>query len=151
MGSCCEGENAYPLESGPQFEKTLRGAGYRFFEAGADEFWKPMSLVLNADRISAPILVQTSDSEYEGGLDTAAAFRIRQKPFELYVFNDEGHFLSQPAHRLAMYERSVEWFEFWLMGRINCDPARAAQNERWRAMKGAPAVPDCAASLSAAP
>lgn len=151
MGSCCEGENAYPLGSGPHFERALRGAGYRFFEEGADAFWQPMSLVLNADRITTPILIQTSDSEYEGGLDTAAAFRIRQKPFELYVFDDEGHFISQPAHRLAMYERSVEWFEFWLMGRMNCDPVRAAQNERWRGMKGAPAEPSCAATLSPAP
>lgn len=151
MGSCCEGENAYPLESGPHFEKTLRGAGYRFFEEGADEFWKPMSLVLNADRVSAPILVQMGDSEYEAGLDAVAAFRLRRKPFELFVLNDEGHFISQPAHRLAIYERSTEWFEFWLMGRINCDPAKTAQYMRWEAMANAPINPACAEQGSSGP
>ncbi|MDF1835794.1 MAG: hypothetical protein P1U62_13075, partial [Alteraurantiacibacter sp. bin_em_oilr2.035] len=50
----------------------------------------------------------------------------------------ETHVKWQPAHRQAIYERSVEWFEFWLMDRINCDPARAQQYRRWSAMDGAP-------------
>lgn len=146
MGTCCEGPDNYALAAGPSFEQLGRDIGYRFFEPGAAEFWKPMSLAQNADRIDVPILVQTGDSEYESGLDVSAAFRARGKPFELYVLPGEGHVKWQPAHRLAMYERSTEWFEFWLMGRMNCDPTKAAQFGRWRAMKGAPANPVCASA-----
>lgn len=151
MGTCCEGPDNYALAAGPSFEQLGRDIGYRFFEPGAAEFWKPMSLVQNADRIDVPILVQTGDSEYESGLDVSAAFRLRGKPFELYVLPGEGHVKWQPAHRLAMYERSTEWFEFWLMGRMNCDPAKAAQFARWRAMKGAPANPTCSSPSSFGP
>ncbi len=150
-GSCCEGMEAYPLESGPTFEKIGRDIGYRFLQPDAPTFWKPMSLVLNADRVETPLLIQTSDSEYEAGLDVFAAYRLRGKPIELYVFNDEGHLKWQPAHRLAMYERSVEWFEFWLMGQMNCEPAKAQQFRRWQAMKGAPAHPVCTAAPSSDP
>lgn len=143
MGTCCEGPDNYALVSGPSFEQLGRDIGYRFFEPGSAEFWKPMAMAQNADAIDVPILVQTGDSEYESGLDVNAAFRMRGKPFELYVLAGEGHVKWQPAHRLAMYERSSEWFEFWLMGRMNCDPAKAAQFGRWRAMKGAPANPVC--------
>lgn len=150
-GSCCEDMQSYPLAGGPVFERWGRDVGYKFFEPDAVDFWKPMSLVLNADRIKTPLLIQNSDSEYEGGLDVLAAWRLKGNPIELYVFDREGHLKTQPAHRLAMYERSVEWFEFWLMGRMNCDPAKEAQFTRWRAMRGAPASPVCAAPTSPAP
>ena len=97
-----------------------------------------MSLVLNADRIEVPILIQTGDSEYEGGLDVVETLSHRGKAIELYVFPDESHVKWQPAHRRAMYERVTQWFEFWLMNRMDCDPSRKAQYERWRAMDGAP-------------
>lgn len=151
MGSCCEGPDSYPLSAGPSFQNQGREIGYRFFEPDADAFWKPMSMVANVDKIEAPILVQSSDSEYEAGLDVEAAFRWRGKPFELYVLPDEGHVKWQPAHRLAMYERAVEWFDFWLTGRMNCDPAKAAQFDRWRKMKGAPASPVCRSDPSSDP
>lgn len=143
LGSCCEGFETYPLAAGPSFEQMGRDIGYRFFQSDAAAFWKPMSLVLNADHIKTPILIQTGDSEYESGLDVFAALRQHGSPIELYVLNDEGHIKWQPAHRLAMYERSIEWFEFWLMGRMDCNPGKTAQNKRWTAMSGAPTDPTC--------
>lgn len=140
LGACCEDIYSYPLAAGPAFTRFARDMGYHFFEPGTKEYWKPMSLVLNADRIEAPILIQTGDSEYEIGLDVVEAFKRKGKALELYVFEDEPHFKWQPAHRLAMYERVTEWFAFWLMHRINCDPDKADQYRRWKAMKGAPAL-----------
>lgn len=140
LGHCCAGMYSYPLAAGPEFTQFSRNMGYRFFfEPGAEDFWKPMSLVLNAKKIDAPILIQTNDSEYEGGLDVVAKFKYLGKPIELYVFENETHVKWQPAHRLAVYERTVEWFQFWLMNTMDCDPAKADQYERWKAMKGAPA------------
>lgn len=153
LGSCCQDMLSYALAGGPGFTQTLRDAGYRFFEPGSHEFWRPVSLTLNVDRIDAPILVQTGDSEYEIGLDVAETFMRRGKAFELYVLEGEPHYKFQPAHRMAIYERSTEWFEFWLMNRMNCDPSKAAQYARWKAMKGAP-QPEalrCDARVSASP
>jgi dipeptidyl aminopeptidase/acylaminoacyl peptidase len=138
MGVCCEDMYAYLVQAGIEFEGLMRTKGYRLLEPGAQEWWAPISLIQNVDRIDAPILVQTGDSEYTTGLDTAAAFRRRGKPYELIVLEEEGHFKWQPAHRLAIYNRYVEWFEFWLMHRMNCSPERSAQYARWKAMRGAP-------------
>ena len=138
LGACCEDMYAYPLNAGPYYTRWTREIGYHFLEPGADDYWRPMSLALNADRIDTPILVQTGDSEYEIGLDVMDAFKRRGKAIELFIMEDEPHFKYQPAHRLAMYERSTEWFQFWLMQQVNCDPAKASQYSRWKAMKGAP-------------
>lgn len=153
LGACCEDIYSYPLAGGPAFTAFGREMGYRFFEPGTEKFWKPMSLVLNAERIDVPILIQTGDSEYEIGLDVVEALRSRGKPIELFVLEDEPHFKWQPAHRLAIYERSAEWFEFWLMHRMNCEAGKDGQYRRWRAMKGAPRAKQlhCGPGTSALP
>ena len=142
MGSCCEDLYSFALAAGPRFTEYLRDMGYRYFEPGAETFWEPMSLILNVDRIDVPILIQAGDSEYEGSLDVVETFSHNNKAIELYVFPDESHVKWQSSHRLAMYERVVEWFEFWLMGRLNCNPSREAQYARWSAMEGAPPTRD---------
>lgn len=136
MGSCCEDLYSFALAAGPRFTDYLRDMGYPYFEPGTETFWQPMSLLLNVDRIDVPILIQAGDSEYEGSLDVVETFSHNEKAIELYVFPDESHVKWQPAHRLAMYERVTEWFEFWLMGRMNCDPSHERQYARWRAMDG---------------
>ena len=138
LGSCCEDMSAYALAAGPGFAGFLRKAGYPLFEPGQEEFWRPISLVLNVDRVTAPILIQNADSEYEGGLDVVETYRHRGRAIELHVFPDETHVKWQPAHREAIYERYAEWFDFWLMGRMNCDPSRKSQYDRWTNMSGAP-------------
>lgn len=138
LGACCEDMLSYPLAAGPYFERFGREMGYRFFEQNAAQFWKPMSLVLNAERIDVPILIQTGDSEYEAGLDVVSAFRKQGKAIELIVLGNEPHFKWQPAHRLAIYERSVDWFRFWLMHEMDCNADKHEQYTRWKTMRGAP-------------
>lgn len=138
MGSCCEDLYSFPTAAGPGFTDFARDMGYRYFEPGAEKFWKPMSLILNVEEVTAPILIQTADSEYEGGLDVVETFSDRRRPIELHVFPGETHIKWQPAHRRAVYERTIDWFEFWLRKRIDCGPGKAAQYRRWQGMAGAP-------------
>ncbi len=140
LGSCCEDMYSFVLEAGPAFSTFTRSIGYRFFEPGAEEFWRPMSLIQNVGRITAPILIQNADSEYEGGLDVVEVYRQNNRAIELHVFEDETHYKWQPAHRRTVYERNIRWLEFWLMHRKTCsgDAATQAELERWQAMPGAP-------------
>ncbi len=139
-GSCCEDLFSFALSAGPRFGRLIRTPGYRFFEPGSEEAWKPMSLILNVDRLRTPILAQVSDSELAGGLDVVATYQLRGRPFELHVFENEPHVKWQPAHRQAMYQRTVDWFEFWLMRRVDCSSVKEEQYRRWKAMDGAPRV-----------
>lgn len=142
FGTCCQDKIAQPLAAGPRFTDYLRQMGYRYFEDGGEDFWKPMSMLDNIDAIDVPILIQASDSEYEGALDVVEAFTHRGKPLELRVFPGETHYKWQPAHRRAIYERNTDWFAFWLAGRMDCSLAKVPQYDRWLAMDGAPARSD---------
>src|SRR3546814_10333253 len=53
----------------------------------------------------------------------------------MYVFPGELHNKWQPAHRLAVYTRNIDWFDFWLRGYVDPDPSKSEQYERWRALR----------------
>lgn len=153
FGTCCQDMTAQPVAAGPRFTDYLRAMGYRFFEDGGEEFWKSISLLENIDTIRTPVLIQASDSEYEGALDVVEAFTHRGKPIEMRVFPSETHYKWQPAHRRAIYERNIEWFAFWLASQMDCTPSKAVQYERWFAMESAPprSAVSCLDSPSSAP
>jgi hypothetical protein len=48
----------------------------------------------------------------------------------MIVYPNEYHNKWQPAHILAMYDRCIEWFAFWLRGEPPADPVRAARWEQ---------------------
>lgn len=70
-------------------------------------------------------------------MEAFESLREHGKPVELVVFPDEYHGKWQPAHRLAVYERSVDWFRFWLTGEQDLRPDKAGQFRRWAAMRDA--------------
>ena len=135
LSSCCVEPDTMGT-AGPAFAKMDHYWGAPIYGAPGDDFWRPVSLTLNADRIGTPLLMQLSDDEYQLALGAFEALRARGKPVEMFVFPNEHHNKSGPLHRLAIFERSLDWFDFWLRGRKDPDPAKRAQYERWEAMRG---------------
>ena len=104
--------------------------------------WKEISPAFNIDKIRVPILFQMPEQEYRLMLDYALPL-LRRQQAEIYVFPDEAHIKFQPRHKLAVYERNLDWFRFWLQGYEDADPLKAEQYRIWREMRsgGAEALP----------
>ena len=52
------------------------------------------------------------------------------------MFPNESHLKVLPRHQLAVYERNLDWFRFWLQDYVDPDPLKAPQlYQRWQAMK----------------
>jgi dipeptidyl aminopeptidase/acylaminoacyl peptidase len=98
--------------------------------------WEQLSLGWNAERISAPLLVNVSDSEHSWALEGVIRLVEAGKPVEMAVYPDEGHIKWQPAHRLSVYERNVDWLKLCLLGIDDPDPRKAAQYARWHRLLG---------------
>jgi dienelactone hydrolase len=130
--------NYYLLGSmkGDAFFKSLK----EFWQLGAPdetpERWRLISPVANLEKIKAPILMQMPEQEYVMALDYAIPL-IHDRRADLYVFPDEPHQKFQPRHKLAAYERNLDWFRFWLQGPEDPDPAKRAQYVHWEEMKKA--------------
>ena len=135
ISTCCLEPALVNATGGPAFTTLMRAQGFPAGTSDDRAFWAPGSLLRNAAAIETPLLMQLADREYLTALDDYAALRELGKPVDLYVFPDEYHEKWQPAHRLAIYQRNLDWFDFWLMGRSDPDPAKAEQYRRWRGLR----------------
>jgi len=138
ISSCCLEPHSMMTHGGIAQADWFRSVGFPPASRSEPAFWLPGSMAMNAERMDTPLLMQLSDDEYLQGLETFTALREHGKPVELYVFPGEHHNKWQPQHRAAIYERNIDWFSFWLQDHVDPDPAKAAQYERWQAMRGAP-------------
>ena len=101
----------------------------------SDEVYADISITERAERVSAAILVQTSDREYLGSLGAVSKLMRLGKAVEMHVFPDETHQFHQPIHRYVNFTRNVDWFRFWLQDYEDSDPKKAAQYMRWRKLR----------------
>ncbi|WP_454798692.1 Atxe2 family lasso peptide isopeptidase [Novosphingobium lindaniclasticum] len=99
------------------------------------EYWRPVSLSVNARKIDTPLLMQLADRESLLALPALGALREAGKPVEMFVYPDEYHSKWQPAHRLAVYERAIDWFAYWLRSERDPDPAKQEQYARWDGLR----------------
>lgn len=97
--------------------------------------WQRLSPALNAARVTAPLLVNAASSELACELQFYTSLKAHQKVVELYAYDDETHVKHQPAHRFEIYERNIDWLNFWLQGREDPDPGKRSQYQRWRALR----------------
>ncbi|MEZ0243745.1 MAG: prolyl oligopeptidase family serine peptidase, partial [Sphingomonas sp.] len=133
ISTCCESAGALATVGLAYSDSTTK---WGYPAPGFDDpgFWKPYSLAANAEEMRVPLLIQVADREYRLALETFAALDHARAPVEMYVFPDEYHIKYHPAHRLAIYERNLAWFDFWLNGQVSGDPGSAKTMARWQAL-----------------
>ena len=140
MSSCCF-DTTLAMRVGPASAKEYREVGYPGMLERNAPFWRDISLSVNARRIHTPILVQVADFEYLNALETYTSLREAGDPIDMFVFPGEHHNKSQPAHRLAVYRRSLDWFDYWLRGIRSEAPDRQAELEQWDRLRAASPLP----------
>lgn len=122
---------------GPALIEERAKMGFPLYDPPFDDegkaYWKATSLAFNPDLPKVPLLMQLADHEYILGLETYTVLRNHHWPLELYSFPDEYHLKTQAAHRAAIYQRNLAWFDYWLRG-IRAPDMTPAVFERWDKM-----------------
>ncbi|WP_395331845.1 Atxe2 family lasso peptide isopeptidase [Novosphingobium sp. BL-8H] len=131
MSTCCDDLLTQTVLGGFAWGEENRRGGIPPSVDNNRDYWKPISLSINARNIDTPILMQLADREASLGLPAMGALVEADKPLEVFVFDDEYHNKWQPAHRLAVYDRDIDWFKFWLSGYRDPSPAKHDQYMRW--------------------
>ncbi len=137
MSSCCTEPWSVSSLAGPAYQKQTRAWGWPDVVADDRKFWGPASLIQNAEHIDTPLLMQLSDHEYLLAIDAYTALKQRSKPVDMFVFPDSWHFKYQPLQKLAVYQRNLDWFSFWLQDKVDPDPAKAGQYAEWEKLRTA--------------
>lgn len=98
------------------------------------ERWRLVSPTANLDRITAPVLMQMAEQELTHALGYAVPLILAGKA-DVYAFPHAPHQKYQPRQKLAVYERNLDWFRFWLLGAEDPAHDKLAQYRHWRAMR----------------
>lgn len=96
--------------------------------------WRLLSPAYDLDKFRAPLLLQMPEQEYFYALDYAAPLLLDHRA-DMYVFPNEPHQKFQPRHKLAAYERNLDWFRFWLQGHEDPSQDKLEQYRHWQVMK----------------
>lgn len=113
LSTCCEDPQITMTSIGPSYERKLETRGYEFQFEENWPGWKRSSLAMNAERICARIVIQAADREARMALASYASLRRAGVDIEMFVFPDEHHIKWQPAHRMAIYQRSLSELAHW--------------------------------------
>jgi len=132
--TCCTDPN-FVWDVGPSAARHFLGEGYPGVLGRDDPFWKQIALSVNARRIKTPLLINASEEEFLDTLVTYAALREAGDPVDLFEYPGEFHARWQPAHRLATYRRSLDWFDYWLRGVRSNAPDRQPELKEWDRLK----------------
>jgi dipeptidyl aminopeptidase/acylaminoacyl peptidase len=97
--------------------------------------YQKISLTLNASSVHTPLLINVADGEYLFDMQRVTTLRDLKKPVEMYIYPGERHEKNQPRHRYAIYQRNVDWLNFWLRDQEDSDPAKADQYKRWHELR----------------
>lgn len=96
--------------------------------------WRILSPAYYEDKFHAPLLLQMPEQEYLYSLDYVIPLLLDQRA-DMYVFPNEPHQKFQPRHKLAAYERNLDWFRFWLQGYQDPSLGKREQYKHWRALR----------------
>lgn len=113
----------------------LRQNDLGFPEDGYAGNWQKISVALNAHCILTPLLINAADAEYLWGMQSFITLRELKKPVEMFIYPNELHVKNQPKHRYEIYERNLDWLNFWLQDKEDPNPAKTEQYKRWRDLR----------------
>lgn len=135
MSSCCDDLLSSMVLGGLAWGNKNRRLGLPPSVDSDRNYWKPISLSINARAIDTPLLMQLADREALMALPAIGALTEAGKPVEMYVYPDEYHNKWQPVHRLAVYNRNIDWFNFWLRDHEDPSPVKRSQYARWEELR----------------
>lgn len=139
----------FHAHQGPSFRDSFL-AGWSLGEpAATPDQWRRMSPAYSLDSIAASLLMQLPEREYIQTVDYVIPLMVAGHAVEMYVFPDEAHIKFQPRHKLAAYERNLDWFRFWLQNHEDASPTKAKQYARWRDLGAKRQAPSTAAPTNA--
>jgi dipeptidyl aminopeptidase/acylaminoacyl peptidase len=97
--------------------------------------WALRSPIFNIDKVSTPLrIVAPGTASLLGEWEWFAALRIMRKPVDMLLMQEDDHPLVRPWNRRISLQGNVDWFDFWLQGHEDSDPAKAEQYRGWEVL-----------------
>lgn len=137
VSSCEWAPSAYYLDgaAGDFIQEYRRAIGAGPPGSPSGTLWPLLSLSMNAESIETPLLINAGEREQPWALEEVIGLLEHGKAVEMVVHPGEAHIKWQPAHRLAIYRRNVDWLNFWLRSVEDPTPEKVPQYARWHRLR----------------
>jgi dipeptidyl aminopeptidase/acylaminoacyl peptidase len=125
---------AFNLKTGltQQFEAINGGAPF----GGGLASWLKDSPEFSVDKINTAMRLEPHSGITLLMLwEWYVGFRRLGKPVEMVFMPDAGHVVIRPQDRVVSQGGAVDWFDFWLKGEEDPEPAKKGQYARWRELR----------------
>jgi dipeptidyl aminopeptidase/acylaminoacyl peptidase len=104
--------------------------------------WLRESPGFNADKIHTPLYMnEQSGNGAESAIaqwETFSRLRALKRPVEMYIMPDielhPSHEVQNPRQLIAVQQRTVDWFDFWLNGHEEQEQGKHQQYRRWEGL-----------------
>jgi dipeptidyl aminopeptidase/acylaminoacyl peptidase len=111
------------------------------FDAEAQADYRRLSVSFRSKEFAGPLLQLFAKGNGFAGMELHSLLRDAGIPTDFILFPNENHLFWDPVHRAAAMQRTLDWFDYWMLGKRNRD--EDGQYARWDAMaaawhKGAP-------------
>lgn len=113
LSTCCDDPQITLTSIGPRYEQAMKTRGYRLDWNNPRSGWLRVSLAMNANKVCARVVIQAADREARMALYSYGALKRAGVDVEMFIFPDEHHIKWQPAHRAAVYNRTVTELVSW--------------------------------------
>lgn len=123
------------LVLGPDFSRWLVSRGLPWPDAAGLEPWKQLSAGLNARADLPPLMIQSGQEEEILTEPVWTRLRRAGAQIDWFDYPNEGHEKVGPANKWWVYQRNLDWFDFWLNEHEDPDPRKAELYKRWEAMR----------------
>jgi dipeptidyl aminopeptidase/acylaminoacyl peptidase len=127
----------YGLASPPARVRIQQLYGGSPFDPAALPSYQKLSVSFRSTQFAGPLLQLFAQGHGVAGLELHALLQDAGIPTDLVYFPNENHIFWGPRHRAAAMQRSIDWFEYWLLGKRNEAGISQGDYARWDAMAAA--------------
>jgi len=98
--------------------------------------WIQKAPAFNLDKIITPVRIEVHDLRtLLNDWELYAGLQLQHKCVDLVQLPNAVHDVTKPLERLDSEQEDVDWFDFWLNGHEDPDPAKREQYERWHMLR----------------
>lgn len=97
--------------------------------------YRKFSPDFRASSFAGPLLEQPAAGSATTALARLVFLREAGIPYDLVFYPNESHLFWDPRASAASMQRTLDWFNYWLLGKRSADPSKGKEYRRWDKMR----------------
>lgn len=134
-GVNADGYWSFGVRMAPNAYRALYGGSAFSSDPNVLDAYRRFSPDFRAAAFAGPLLEQPAEGTASCGFERLALLRDAGIPYDLVFYPGEAHIFWNPRAAAASMGRTLDWFDYWLLGERDQDPAKAREYARWDAMR----------------